>query len=180
VRDGLFLICSFAMLWELEGFQKKPAAGGARGLFSFFGGEALELMCHVVVILFAYFLAVEIWLPIPFEKDWVSAFSLPAAYLGACLRKKSPLFFLTVFAVSSAIMLKEKEFSFLRRLMDAVAFSGGVFLFRLFFSGIRWRLSFSTAPRAIEGIPLAWIVGAAVCMILMGFEGWRIPQYFSF
>lgn len=96
--------------------------------------------------------------------------SAPALY--AALGVYLPLITTNCAVLGVAIMVTQKEMSFLPALVYAIATAAGFALALVLFAGIRVQLDLNEGiPRSMRGVPLALIVAGILAMAFMGFTG---------
>ena len=70
-----------------------------------------------------------------------------------------------------AILVIQKEFTFLESLIYAISTGLGFFLAMVVFAGIRDQVSKANLPKAMKNIPIAMISASILAMAFMGFSG---------
>ncbi|MDE6197651.1 MAG: RnfABCDGE type electron transport complex subunit A [Muribaculaceae bacterium] len=95
--------------------------------------------------------------------------SAPALY--AALGVFLPLITTNCAVLGVAIIVAQKDFSFLYSVVYAVATALGFALALILFAGIRTQLALAEVPRSMQGVPIALIVAGILAMAFMGFSG---------
>ncbi|MDE5661384.1 MAG: RnfABCDGE type electron transport complex subunit A [Muribaculaceae bacterium] len=98
--------------------------------------------------------------------------SAPALY--AALGVFLPLITTNCAVLGVAIIVAQKDFSFLYSVVYAVATALGFALALILFAGIRTQLALAEVPRSMQGVPIALIVAGILAMAFMGFSGLSI------
>ena len=70
-----------------------------------------------------------------------------------------------------AILVIQKEFTFLQSLVDAISIGLGFLLALVVFAGIREQLTKANLPKAMKNVPIAMISASILAMAFMGFSG---------
>jgi electron transport complex protein RnfA len=70
-----------------------------------------------------------------------------------------------------AILAQQNEYNLMESVVFGIANAVGFGLALILFSGIREYLSISNVPKALEGVPIAFIVAGLLAMAFMGFSG---------
>ena len=70
-----------------------------------------------------------------------------------------------------AILVIQKEFSFLESLVYAISIGLGFLLALVVFAGIREQLTKANLPKAMKNVPIAMISASILAMAFMGFSG---------
>ena len=70
-----------------------------------------------------------------------------------------------------AILVIQKEFTFLESLIYAISTGLGFFLAMVVFAGIRDQVSKANLPKAMKNMPIAMISASILAMAFMGFSG---------
>ncbi len=73
-----------------------------------------------------------------------------------------------------AIIVAQKDFSFIYSLVYAISTALGFTMALVIFAGIRTALSLVDLPRPMRGVPIALIVAGLLAMAFMGFSGIKI------
>jgi electron transport complex protein RnfA len=75
-------------------------------------------------------------------------------------------------AVMGIVLINESEsYSFIESLVAALGGGAGFTLVLAIMSGIRERLELSDIPRAMKGLPIAFLTAAILVMAFYGFSG---------
>ncbi|HDJ32648.1 MAG TPA: electron transport complex subunit RsxA [Bacteroidetes bacterium] len=70
-----------------------------------------------------------------------------------------------------AILAQQNEYNLLESVVFGIANAIGFGLALILFSGIREHLSMVNVPKALQGVPIAFIVAGLLAMAFMGFAG---------
>ncbi|MBN1115350.1 MAG: RnfABCDGE type electron transport complex subunit A [Oligoflexia bacterium] len=70
-----------------------------------------------------------------------------------------------------AILCIQKDFSFMQMMVYALGNALGFTLAIVLFSAIREKLELANVPKALKGVPIAFIVAGLLSMAFMGFSG---------
>lgn len=70
-----------------------------------------------------------------------------------------------------AILVIQKEFTFLQSLVYAISIGLGFLLALVVFAGIREQLTKANLPKAMKNVPIAMISASILAMAFMGFSG---------
>ena len=73
-----------------------------------------------------------------------------------------------------AIMVIQKNFTLLESTVFAISTALGFTLALTIFAGIREQLALTTVPKAMKGMPIAFITAGLLAMSFMGFSGIKI------
>lgn len=162
-----FLIISLAFLLAMRGAKSASLQKPSEGLRRVWR-EALDFFLTASLILGLWTFAMTLERIQPGVREYtILGFGI-TAYLLSLYQKKTPVFFLCVFA--GVFMISSRQDDFFHGIFLAAAVSGGMAVFQTCFLGLRYRLLFSNVPGSMKGWPELCLLAGLIALVLSGFR----------
>jgi len=121
-------------------------------------------LVYIQTIVFILVIAILVqMLEIVLKKTSPSLYAALGVYL--------PLITTNCAVLGVAIIVAQKNYSFLHSLIYSLATAGGFALALILFASIRTQLDLANVPKAMRGVPIALVVAGILAMAFMGFAG---------